>query len=90
MLPPRLLETSAKYSVIGVIALFLTWKLAESFDARLSAAQEQLTELAQKIDAAETERRMSEAHMRAILRGICYGTSGDLPRAKALCDLGDR
>lgn len=90
------LTVLGKYGVSGAIACFLVYRLADSFDARLKAAEAQLQVVAEKLDAhaaamerGEADRRATDRINRTLLRGICLGTSGDIPQARALCDIQD-
>lgn len=91
----ELVRLAVKYGVGALIAVFLVYKLAGDFQERLLANERQVAAIGAQLEKhnaamerAEVERRADDRLLRTILRGICLGTSGDVPQARALCDVG--
>jgi hypothetical protein len=91
-----LLSSALKLGVGAVMGIFVVYKLTGSFDAELRAARAEVNALSHRLEehnvAMEREaaaRRADNLVLRALLRGICYGTSSDIPQARGLCDIQD-
>jgi hypothetical protein len=89
-----IITLAGKFGLWAVLAAFLVWKLQTSYDTELKAQTVAINTLSAKIDAHQAamdrelaDRRSEERITRTLLRGICLGTSGDLPQARVLCDI---
>lgn len=84
-----LLESALKLGVGAVIGVFAVFKITGSFDTELKAARADLVQVREQLMSHNSAMEREAAINRALLRGICYGTSSDIPQARALCEIQD-
>jgi hypothetical protein len=78
--------TALALSLVGVLVFRFDNRLAD-VERKIDAHQAAMENEAKARLTFEAERRANERITAAILRGICIGTSGDIPHARALCDM---
>lgn len=96
-MPPQLralFSFTLKYGAMPAVGVYLVWWLTHKVDAALEAQQLQVKQVAEKLDAHNAAmqqdavaRQATDGEVRRLLRGICIGTSGDIPSAKAFCNI---
>ena len=72
---PAWVQLLSKYGLGTLIALFLVWKLAESFDAKLAAFQLSLDAHQQSTVATDRSREQNDALRLLLLKAICENTA---------------